>query len=90
MGSCKSRRQCNQVCAQSVNYHVLAPPCAPPCGPPPCGPGFAAGPYGGAGIGLPYGAFGPGLGVGAAPLPVGLVGGYGPGAGACGLAGGPC
>ena len=77
MGSCKSRQQCNQVCAQSVNYHVLAPPCAAPapCSAP-CGPAGYAGPYGG----LPFGAYG--------GTPVGLVGGYGPGA--CGLGAGPC
>ena len=63
MGSGKSRKSCNQVCAQSVNYHVLAPPQPPPCnpcGPSPCGGGLPGGFPGGLPGGLP-------LGVGAPP-----------------------
>ena len=50
MGCGKSRLNCQQVCAQSVNHHVivLQPPCNPcasPCGSP-CGGSFGG--YGGA------------------------------------------
>ena len=52
MGSGRSRRRCQQVCAQSVNHHVIsfapAPCCASPCTSP-CGGGF--GDYGGFGHG---------------------------------------
>ena len=31
MGSGKSRKSCQQVCAQSVNHHVIIAPCSIPC-----------------------------------------------------------
>ena len=53
MGSGRSRRRsCQQVCAQSVNHHVIAPApaqcCPSPCASP-CGGGFGG--YGGFGYG---------------------------------------
>ena len=80
MGCGKSRNRCNQVCGQSMNYHVIAPPqpmCAPcgppPCGPPPCGPLPCGPPQCGPPPCGPYGA--PGFGYGG---PAGGFGGLGP------------
>ncbi len=58
MGSGRSRRRCQQVCAQSVNHHVLVQqpqcnPCASQCCPSPCGGGFGG--FGGFGGG--YGGY---------------------------------
>jgi hypothetical protein len=64
MGCGHSR--CHQVCAQSINHHVIipAPPCAAPCAAPCGGLGYGLGGLGGYGGygGLGYGGCGAGLG----------------------------
>jgi hypothetical protein len=68
-----NRSRCQQVCAQSINHHVIIPapaPCAAPCG----GLGFGGLGYDGIGLGgLGYGGAGCGLG-GAGLVGAGLAG----------------